>query len=61
MVTVPNYHIKIDPSVVINEKHILPIIAPLRRMMRLAGDHYPCNSRHARTLTQTKPPAQDKR
>ena len=36
---------KIDPSVVINEKHILPIIVPLRCVMRLAetnGD-FPIN------------------
>jgi hypothetical protein len=52
--------IKIDLSIVINEKHILPIIAPLRRMMRLARDHYPCNSSHAHTLTQNKPTAQNK-
>jgi len=45
---------------VIIEEYILPIIAPLSRMMRFTRNNYPCNSSHAHTLTHNTPPTQEK-
>ena len=43
----PVQQFEIDAPVVIDEEHVLPVIAPLRNMMRRAWDDDTCNSGHA--------------
>ena len=41
---------QVKPPVVINEEHILPVVAPLRDVMSTARNDNACDSRHRKKL-----------
>lgn len=56
-VPVPSYSVRllgqqfqIHPPIVVDEEHILPVVAPLRNVMGTPGRHYPCEPWHDATL-----------
>ena len=47
--------LKIETPIIIDEKHVLPIVSTLSHVVRLTRDNDSRNSRHAKTLTDPPP------
>lgn len=41
---------QVNPTVIIHEKHILPVVSALRDVMRNSGNHDPGKARHGSSL-----------